>query len=424
MAGRKAEPTLTVPSGKPASSERCRASGGGRHLRVMHVITRLIIGGAQENTLLNVEDLMRIYGDEVLLVTGPAEGPEGDLFDRVKRSGVPVHVVPELIRAVHPVRDVIAYRKLLHLMQSWQPDVVHTHSSKAGILGRAAATRAGVPVVVHTVHGSPFHPYERPWKNWLYRTAERWAAHRCHGLIAVSQAMKQLYVESGIVEASRVQVIYSGMEADRFLVPCEQPARTRARLGIAQEAVVIGKVARLFELKGHEYVIQAAEQVIRANPRVCFLFVGDGVLRDALAREIQRRGLGDHFVFTGLVRPQEVPDLIHAMDIVVHCSLREGLARVLAQAKLAAKPVVAFRLDGAWEVIEDGESGFLVEPENVTELAERLAQLASDPSLRRRMGAAGRDRLVERFDHRTMTAQIRRLYVGLLEQNGGDGHLA
>lgn len=396
------------------SSPCAHRSGPDRRLRVMHIITRLIIGGAQENTLLTVEDLQHEHGDEVLLVTGPAVGPEGDLFDRVHARGTPYALVPELRRAVSPLADRRAYGQLRRLIEQWRPDVVHTHSSKAGILGRAAAAAVGVPVVVHTVHGSPFHPYERPWRNVLYRAAERWAARRCHGLIAVSAAMRSLYLEAGIGVPERFAVIYSGMEVERFVRRPPQTDALRARLGLRPGDVVIGKVARLFHLKGHPYVLEAAVEVIRRVPQVKFLFVGDGILRSRFEAQIRRLGLEDHFRFTGLVRPEEVPAYLHAMDIVVHCSLREGLARVLAQAKLAGKPVVAFRLDGAWEVIEDGYSGFLVQAGDVAALAARLIELASSEPLRHAVGQRGREELMARFDHRAMTAQIRAFYGELL----------
>ncbi len=416
-----ASPNDKLPSVRSGPGTRKATSGRSwqtRPLRVMHIITRLIIGGAQENTLLTVEDLIRDFGDTVLLVTGPAPGPEGDLFDRVQQRGTPCVVVDELQRAIHPARDVLAYRRLLALIRQWQPDVVHTHSSKAGILGRLAADAAGVPAVVHTVHGSPFHPFERPWRNLFYRWAERMAARRCDGLIAVSHAMRDLYLSHGIGVPERFEVIYSGMEVDEFVRDRPEAAALRERLGIRPDEVVIGKVARLFHLKGHEFVLAAAPRVVAEVPNVKFLFVGDGILRDQLRRTVAELGVADRFVFAGLVPPADIPVYLQAMDIVVHCSLREGLARVLAQAKLAGKPVVCFRLDGAWEVIEDGRSGFLVRPRDADELADRLIRLARAPELRRRMGAADAEALRARFDHHRMTSQIRAFYERLLEQEG------
>src|SRR3954451_9877756 len=143
-------------------------------MRIVHVITRLILGGAQENTLLTVEGLHHRHGDDVTLITGPAEGPEGDLFDRAHRRGLHVELMPELVRPIRPNLDLNAYRLLRRSIRRLRPEVVHTHSSKAGILGRAAAWPEGVRAVVHTVHGLPFGPSESPWKNRLYVSLERW----------------------------------------------------------------------------------------------------------------------------------------------------------------------------------------------------------------------------------------------------------
>ena len=404
---------------EPAVHSEAEAGQGtalARRLRVMHIITRLIVGGAQENTLLTVEDLIHDHGDAVLLVTGPAPGPEGDLFDRVARRQTPCVVVEELQRAISPIKDAIAYHRLKRIIREWQPDVVHTHSSKAGILGRAAAAAVGVPVVVHTVHGSPFHPFERPWRNALYRRAERWAARRCHGLIAVSNAMRDLYLEHGIGVPERFAVIYSGMEVEAFERAQSEGRQLRQQLGLAPDEIVIGKVARLFHLKGHEFVLDAAPRVLARAPNVKFLFVGDGVLRDEFERRVRQLGIADRFVFVGLVPPDQIPAYLHAMDIVVHCSLREGLARVLVQAKLAGKPVVSFHLDGAWEVVRDGESGFLVSAGDTEALVDRLTRLAESETLREQMGQAGREPLRRRFDHHYMTEQIRAFYVRLLQQ--------
>ena len=163
-------------------------------MRIAHVITRLILGGAQENVVLCCEDLLRDYGDDVLLITGPALGPEGSLLDRARAGGVPLAVLPSLRRAIHPWRDVVAYRAIGQALREFRPDVVHTHSAKAGILGRAAAWRMGVPAIVHTVHGAPFHPYQSALARSFFRGCERWAANRCHGLISVADAMTDLLV--------------------------------------------------------------------------------------------------------------------------------------------------------------------------------------------------------------------------------------
>ena len=292
--------------------------------------------------------------------------------------------------------------------------MVHTHSGKAGLLGRAAAWSLHVPAVIHTVHGAPFHAWQGRGARRFFQACERWAARRCHALVSVADAMTELMVAAGVAPREKFTTIYSGMEVEPFLQSAEHRQRVRRELGYGPEHVVIGKIARLFKLKGHEDVIHAAGSVIGQNPNVRFLFVGDGVLRASLQQQIADAGLGDRFQFTGLVPPQRIPELISAMDIVVHASLREGLARVLPQALLSAKPAVSYDIDGAREVVITDETGFLVPPRDVEQLAARLGRLAADPALRDRLGAEGRRRFTDRFRHEHMTAQLRRLYQDVL----------
>lgn len=387
-------------------------------MRVAHIITRLILGGAQENTLLTCEGLIERYGDNVLLVTGPAVGPEGSLMERAESRGVPIELVPSLRRAIHPWHDAVALRQLKRVLREFKPDVVHTHSAKAGILGRAAATALDVPAVVHTVHGAPFYPYQGRAVRLFYQACERWAAKRCHALISVADAMTSLMVDAGVAPAEKFTTIYSGMDVEPFLAAEKHRGSARAALGYEDHHVVIGKVARLFHLKGHEYVIQAARSVIDRHPNARFLFVGDGILRENLQRQIASRGLTDYFQFTGLVPPGRIPELISAMDIVVHASLREGLARVLPQAMISGVPVVSYDVDGAREVILPGETGFLLPAKAIDEMAEALDELISEPQLRRALGQEGRRRWTEMFRHEHMTDEIRKLYEKVLEERG------
>ncbi len=386
-------------------------------MHVVHVITRLIIGGAQENTLLNVEDQHRDYGDRVALVTGPGLGPEGSLEQRASQGGFTFRVLPELRRNLHPLRDVTAYRALVRLLREMKPDLVHTHSSKAGILGRAAAAKLGIPAV-HTIHGAAFHVGQHPLAHWSYRRAERWAAKRCERIISVCDAMTDQYVAAGIAPRDKFVTIYSGMEVEPFLHTPRDPQSVRQELGIAPDQIVIGKVARLFHLKGHEAILNVAQAVVARNPRVRFLFVGDGILKAEIQQRIAQMGLTKHFVFTGLVPPSRIPELISAMDLVVHTSLWEGLARVLPQGLISGKPVVSYDVDGAKEVVIPGETGFLIPVHDHAKLAAALIELADDPALRRRMGQTGRERFTDRFRHQEMTRRVREVYQDVLSRRG------
>ena len=382
-------------------------------MKVVHFITRLIIGGAQENTLLTVEDQHHDFGDEVTLITGPGLGPEGSLEERAGQGGFDVRIIPELRRSIHPERDWRSYRTLLKMLREINPQNLHTHSSKAGIMGRAAAAKLGIPVV-HTIHGASFHYGQNPLLQRTYIALEKWAARRCDTFISVCDAMTEHYVNAGIATPDKFVTIYSGMQVEPFLQPSRNPEVIRKELGLKPEHVVIGKIARLFQLKGHEYVIRAAAEVVAEHPHVRFLFVGDGILRGQFETQIAEAGLTDHFVLSGLVPPSKVPDMIHAMDIVVHTSLWEGLARVLPQGLIAGKPVVSYDVDGAREIVIPGETGYLLPPKSVQELTNALMELVGDRTLRQRLGQTGRDRFTEQFRHQTMTRRIRDVYVSLI----------
>lgn len=386
-------------------------------MHVAHIITRLIVGGAQENTLHNVEDQIRLYGDRVTLISGPGLGPEGTLEPRAFDSGADVRILPDFQRKLHPWRDVRSFLEIVRILRQAKPDLIHTHASKAGILGRWAALKLGIPCV-HTIHGASFHYGQSATAQRLYKSLERHAALATNKFISVAEAMTDQYVAARIAARDRFTTISSGFDVDPFLNPPRPPAEVRHELGLLPEHLVVGKVARLFHLKGHEFVIEAARPLIEQFPQVRFLLVGDGILREQYERRLEELGIREQFVFAGLVPPQRVPELIHAMDIVVHTSLWEGLARVLPQSLIAGKPVVSFAIDGAAEVVVPGETGFLVPPQSTSELTDALALLASDSSLRERLGAEGRARFTDQFRHETMTQRIRQVYAEVLVRAG------
>ncbi len=390
-------------------------------MRVVHVITRMIVGGAQENTRYNCLDLIREHGDSVTLITGPTHGSEGKLLEAAKDMDLEVIVIPSLIRSILPWRDFRAYRQLRTLIGTLQPDVVHTHSAKGGILGRAAAWSVRVPCVVHTVHGAPFHPFQSAATRKFYIACERWAAKRCHHMISVADAMTDLMVDAGIAPRNKFTTIHSGMDVEPFLHSDRVRESTRRQLGLQPDHVVVGKIARLFHLKGHEYILAAAKRLVRQHPHVRFLWVGDGVLRESYERQIREADLEPYFILTGLQRPERIPALVGAMDILVHTSLREGLARALPQALIAGKPVVSFDIDGAREVVIDGETGFLLPPQAVEPLRDAIGRLVADRALRIRLGHEGQLRFTDLFRHQNMTRRVRELYEQVLSGTTGFG---
>lgn len=386
-------------------------------MRVAHIITRMIIGGAQENTLYNCLDLIREYGDEVLLITGNSLGPEGSLLDRANATGLPVKLIPNLIRNISPRHDLRAYLEIKRALREFRPDVVHTHSAKAGLLGRRAASGMRIPAIIHTVHGAPFHDYQSALPRRFFVACEKYAARHCHQLISVADAMTDLMVQAKVAPREKFTTVYSGMEIEPFLNSAPLRDEVRQELGFEPHHVVIGKIARLFHLKGHEYVIEAAKRIVKQFPNARFLWIGDGLLQDRYVQQIREANLTEYFHLVGLVPPSEIPRLISAMDVLVHTSLREGLARALPQALLSGKPAVSFDIDGAREVVIDGTTGYLIPPSDVDQLALRLNQLIEDPILRLKLGEQGRAHAQPLFSHQTMTHQLREIYQHLLRDS-------
>lgn len=387
-----------------------------RKIRVLHVITRMIVGGAQENTLFTAAIQTKNPRYDVTLLTGIDDGPEGDLHDTARAQGVRLEIEPLLVRPIRPITDLRAFLRLRSYMRDGKFDIVHTHSSKAGILGRMAARSARVPIIVHTLHSLVFHEYEKAWKNTLYIALKKLCAPWTHSFISVNQKTLDGALAQGIGTPEKHIKIFSGMDLAPFLdvAASLSPAQAKAKAGIPETALVVGKVARLFPLKGHDLFMEAAAKIAAERPDVHFLLVGGGILRDALEAQAKRLGILDRVHFSGLVRPEQVPALIQAMDVVIHSSLREGIARVIPQAGAVGKPVVTFDMDGAPEVIQNGVSGYLAPPQDTTEMARRVVELLSSEAERERMGREGQKFAKENYSAELMVARINAVYEKLL----------
>lgn len=382
-------------------------------MRVTHVITRLIVGGAQENTIASVLGLRQKPGLEVELISGPSLGAEGSLESAFANAPGILRIVPELTRPVAPWSDWKALRRLTAIFQTDRPAIVHTHSGKAGVLGRLAAARAGVPVIIHTIHGPSFGAFQGWLPNAVFRRAEQRAARVTTHFVVVADAMREQYLRAGIGRTEQYTRVFSGFELEPYLSSVNDAA-LRAQLGLAPEDIVVGKIARLFKLKGHDDLFAIAPALVRAEPRLRFLLVGDGPWRGRFEALARASGLEKHFVFTGLVQPAMVPRMAGIMDILVHLSLREGLPRALPQALAAGRPVVAYDCDGAKEVCIENETGFLVPPGKRELLSERVLRLAQDPGLREKLGRQGRQFVRERFSVERMVDDLDRLYRKLV----------
>ena len=389
-------------------------------MKIVHIITRLILGGAQENTLITCKVLAE-RGHDVTLITGPAIGPEGELFNQTKRQKYKVITTKNMIRAINPRKDWLSYVEIKKLLKELKPDIVHTHSAKAGILGRFAAQSLkgkwaeNLPAVVHTIHGLAFHPYQSEILNKFYIAVERSAAKRTGFFISVADAMTEQALAAGIGKKEQFRTAYSAIDEEDFLKEISQQEKTefRRKYGIADDAVVLVCIARLFMLKGHDYIIESAKELAGKYPNAVWLFVGDGNLSDTYKAQVRSLGMEERVKFTGLLPPGRIPLAIQSSDILVHCSLREGLARTLPQAMLCGKPAVSFDVDGAREVVNQN-TGRLIEPKNVEQLTKACAELIEDKELRDRLGATGRESVKEKFAPDTMVDVIEDVYNKLV----------
>ena len=393
---------------------------------ILHISTRLILGGSQENTVLSCEGQAAL-GHDVHLAFGPIYGPEGSLLERVQQfnapnsRGITTHVVPHLIREVHPIADLKCYFELRRLIAELTPDVVHTHSSKAGIIGRLAAWHSTPrPRTVHTIHGPPFMPLDggvlnqmkRRVNNTIYTIAESIAAEHCHRIVSVADAMTQQFLARGIGSPNLYTTVYSGMEINAYLhaAPGEDRDSMRRGLDLAPDDFVIGTVARLAEHKGHDDLLDALASDMRTNPRIKLLWVGDGWWRDRLLAKAAAMGLTSQLILTGLVPPVRIPGLMRAMDVLAHPSAREGLPRTVPQALLCGVCPVAYDVDGTGEACRDMETGRLVPFGDLTKLREAILWLKDHATERQAMAARGRAWCEERFSTQRMVEDLERVY--------------
>jgi glycosyltransferase involved in cell wall biosynthesis len=380
-----------------------------RKYRLVHVITRLELGGAQENTLFCVRNHDR-GRFQVGLVAG-----QGGLLDEEARRipDATVRIVPYLKHPIAPWSDLVTLFRLRSHFRTTGADIVHTHSSKAGILGRLAAFLAGVPAVVHTAHGWSFNPTQSPGVRRTFVALERMAAAISDRLITVSHRNRIDGLALGIGRVRQYDVVHSGIEVDAFRRPITARETVRAGLGIEPHHVLVGTVTCLKPQKAPLDFLRAAALAHARDERLRFVIAGDGELRPAMDQLVSELGLQGVVRLLGWRR--DVVDLLHAMDVFLLTSRFEGLPRAVLQALAAGVPVVATAVDGTPEVVRDRHSGLLVPPSDPEAAAGRLLEMVSDPVLRRRCIAQGREVLDRGFDSRRMVRDLERLYIDLLE---------
>ncbi|MEA3409523.1 MAG: glycosyltransferase, partial [Candidatus Eisenbacteria bacterium] len=383
-----------------------RGGGDGR-IRVLHLITRLIVGGAQENTIASVQRVNPERYDSHLWC-GPQIGSEGSLFQDARDRGELPRVVTNLVREIRPLRDLAVVVQLARLMRRERFDIVHTHCSKAGIVGRVAAKLAGVPHIIHSLHGWAFHDRMNSIVRRVYVASESMMEPWTRPLVSVSKQTTKDGLEAGIGAPENYRLIRSGIPLDRFRADKARGRAVRAQLGINENDIVIGSVGRLAPQKNPMDFVKIAELLLARHTNLTFLYVGDGPMRESIEAATAARGIAESVRLLGV--RDDVPDLLRAMDVFILTSLWEGLPRVVLQALATGLPVVAYNTAGIAEAVVQERNGFLVARGAVDETVELLDRLINDPIARAEMGRTAADDFDPAFSEDGMISDLERLY--------------
>ncbi len=383
--------------------------------KIIHVITRLDRGGSAQNTVLTAigHDRSRF---ESLVVAGLAESDDAqggedatrENVARLEKAGVRWRPLPALTRSINPIKDLAALRQLLAWFREERPDIVHTHTSKAGALGRLAARLAGVPVVVHTPHGHVFYGHFSRLTSWIFLQLERLLAERTTWMIALTEAERDEHLARGVGRADRFAVVPSGIDLVRFRQAGDRVGRRPEGFNCPPDAIVVGSVGWLTPVKGHRVLLEAVALLRREWPRLHLAIVGGGPLREDLEQLARARGMADAVRLLGV--RTDVPDCLAGMDIFVQPSLNEGMGRALIEAMAAGRPVIASRVGGMPAVVQDRTTGLLVPPDDPATLARALDELLRKPDWAKELGAAARASIGERFGEAAMVCAIELVY--------------
>jgi len=390
-------------------------------IRVLHIITRMIPGGADENTLQTVLLLDKARFTVDLIVGGQSDEM---MLRRVENCRVVI--LPELVRNPSLSCDIKSFIKIMRIIRHEKYHIVHTHTAKAGILGRMAAWLCRTPIVVHTLHGTTFHRAMHASEAFFYRILERLTACITDQLVSVGDDLRQIYLNAGVGKPEQYVTIRSGFEISRFRLSDAEIAlrrrKIRRELGISDAAYVIGSASRLEPRKGQYYFIQSAQQLLSKYPDLVFILAGDGPSAEELRTLAQSLRIANKIHFLG--HRKDIEDVMSAMDVFVLSSLWEGLPQVLVQAAALGRPIVSFDAEGAKEIVHGGENGFVVPRGDENALTESLAYLISHPQRAREMGLRGRRFIGAEYDKEIMVRRIDELYSELLSTAGRGDFLA
>ena len=383
-----------------------------RRVRILRVIARLNVGGTalHVTTLTAQADSARFQS---WLVTGTENPGEGTLIDMTRAAGIEPIVIPEMVgQANFGPRDVIAIWKLYRLIRQLRPDVVDTHTAKAGFVGRIAAWLARVPVVVHTYHGHVLHGYYGAVRTSILRLMERTLALLSTRLIAVSARVRDDLVRYGVAPPEKISVIPLGLDLAPFVEHPPPPGEFRRSAGLPDDVPLVGIIGRIFAIKNHALFVEAAARVVQSGVDARFVIVGDGTLRADVEQRIARLGMRDRIAITGWRR--DLPAIYRDLALLVVSSDNEGTPFSIIEAMAAGVPVVATRVGGIPDVVLDGETGVLVPPRDVEALAGAVAALLRDSERRRTLGDAARRTAIARHAAARMVADTTALYLAEL----------
>ncbi|OIP31387.1 MAG: hypothetical protein COW04_09840 [Deltaproteobacteria bacterium CG12_big_fil_rev_8_21_14_0_65_43_10] len=391
-------------------------------VKVLHVITRLDKGGSAENTLLTTIGLDKNKYDVVLIKGISLESEmsaeeRASLDEGLKQAefeDVKLITVPSLIRRMNPILDLRAFFRLYRIFLQEKPAIVHTHTSKAGILGRWASFFARVLIVVHTPHGHIFYGYYGKIKTKLFILVEKLTASLTDKIITLTRKERDEHIQFNISTPDKFVVIHSGVSLEDFSKNLDNADELKKSLGIPITDSIVGTVGRLVEIKGHRYLLDAARLVLNKIANVTFLLIGDGHLMTELISYASALGIKNKVIFAGW--KSDIPQLINTFDIFALPSLNEGMGRVLVEAMAMGKPIVASDIGGIPDLVKDGANGILFTPRDVDAMAEAIIKLLLDRELRRKMGNEGKKLAYPAYDASVMVRKIEGLYKDLLKE--------
>lgn len=388
-------------------------------IRVVRIITRLNIGGPAIHTILLSSSLNKDGSYKDLLVCGKVSPSEGDMTGFARSMGVEPLVVPELGREISLRNDFKAFLKILSIIRRERPDIVHTHTAKAGVLGRLAAVLAGVPVRVHTFHGHVFDGYFSPMKARLFVGIEKFLALFTDKVITVSDRVKNDIIDRlKVAGAEKSSVIPLGLELKTF-ADCEKSAgRFRKSLGISADTMLVGMVGRLVPIKNHRMFLQIASAIVNHEPRinVKFLIIGDGETRADIERRAGALGLEKCLIFTGWI--EDLSGAYADLDVVALTSLNEGTPVSIIEAMASSKAVIATAVGGVTDLITDGYNGIVVDKDDINGFTRGLSGLLKDGALRERLGRRAREFVMQRYSRERLVKDIKRLYEDCAKKTG------